>query len=143
MGAEQSVQHSPLSKISPWPWTVSVVMGIPSVKREVHSYLTDTLNSLISELTQQEKEDSVIVVLIAEVRQSFASLPPFPGPHPTVCQTGAKQDAAHPDTSSATCWVDKPGLGLPSSGIGRCVLPKMQCWLGQRGSGCEQANVSC
>lgn len=42
-------------------------MGIPSVKREVHSYLTDTLNSLISELNQQEKEDAVIVVLIAEV----------------------------------------------------------------------------
>lgn len=82
MGAEQSVQHSLLSKISPWPWTVSVVMGIPSVKREVHSYLTDTLNSLISELTQQEKEDSVIVVLIAEVRQSFASLPSFFGPIP-------------------------------------------------------------
>ncbi|KAL8212052.1 UNVERIFIED_CONTAM: hypothetical protein K2H54_035806 [Gekko kuhli] len=41
-------------------------MGIPSVKREVHSYLTDTLNSLISELNPQEKEDSVIVVLIAE-----------------------------------------------------------------------------
>lgn len=47
-------------------------MGIPSVKREVHSYLTDTLSSLISELTQQEKEDSVIVVLIAEVRWSLA-----------------------------------------------------------------------
>lgn len=59
-------------------------MGIPSVKREVHSYLTDTLNSLISELTQQEKEDSVIVVLIAEVRQSFASLPHFPWP-PSLC----------------------------------------------------------
>lgn len=45
---------------------VSVVMGIPSVRREVHSYLTDTLHSLISELSPQEKEDSVIVVLIAE-----------------------------------------------------------------------------
>lgn len=41
-------------------------MGIPSVRREVHSYLTDTLHSLISELSPQEKEDSVIVVLIAE-----------------------------------------------------------------------------
>lgn len=64
------VPAHPLSKISSWPWAVSVVMGIPSVKREVHSYLTDTLSSLISELTQQEKEDSVIVVLIAEVRRS-------------------------------------------------------------------------
>lgn len=41
-------------------------MGIPSVRREAHSYLTDTLHSLISELSPQEKEDSVIVVLIAE-----------------------------------------------------------------------------
>uniref|UniRef100_A0A8C3QFC2 Alpha-1,3-mannosyl-glycoprotein 4-beta-N-acetylglucosaminyltransferase B n=1 Tax=Cyanoderma ruficeps TaxID=181631 RepID=A0A8C3QFC2_9PASS len=52
---------------------VSVVMGIPSVKREVHSYLTDTLNSLISELTQQEKEDSVIVVLIAETDPQYTA----------------------------------------------------------------------
>lgn len=36
------------------------------MRREVHSYLTDTLHSLISELSPQEKEDSVIVVLIAE-----------------------------------------------------------------------------
>uniref|UniRef100_A0A8U7MYG0 Alpha-1,3-mannosyl-glycoprotein 4-beta-N-acetylglucosaminyltransferase B n=1 Tax=Corvus moneduloides TaxID=1196302 RepID=A0A8U7MYG0_CORMO len=53
--------------------SVSVVMGIPSVKREVHSYLTDTLNSLISELTQQEKEDSVIVVLIAETDPQYTA----------------------------------------------------------------------
>lgn len=56
-----SVQHHHLHP------AVSVVMGIPSVRREVHSYLTDTLHSLISELSPQEKEDSVIVVLIAEV----------------------------------------------------------------------------
>lgn len=58
------------SAIGPYPPVVpavSVVMGIPSVRREVHSYLTDTLHSLISELSPQEKEDSVIVVLIAEV----------------------------------------------------------------------------
>lgn len=47
---------------------VSIVMGVPSVKREVHSYLADTLNSLMSELSPTEKEDSVIVVFIAEVR---------------------------------------------------------------------------
>uniref|UniRef100_K7FHZ4 Alpha-1,3-mannosyl-glycoprotein 4-beta-N-acetylglucosaminyltransferase B n=1 Tax=Pelodiscus sinensis TaxID=13735 RepID=K7FHZ4_PELSI len=52
---------------------VSIVMGIPSVKREVHSYLADTLNSLISELTQQEKEDTVIVVLIAETDEQYAT----------------------------------------------------------------------
>ncbi|MEE6478576.1 hypothetical protein FKM82_011879 [Ascaphus truei] len=52
---------------------VSIVMGIPSVRREVHSYLTDTLSSLISELNQQEKEDCVIVVLIAETDAQYAT----------------------------------------------------------------------
>uniref|UniRef100_A0A8K9X7U4 Alpha-1,3-mannosyl-glycoprotein 4-beta-N-acetylglucosaminyltransferase B n=1 Tax=Oncorhynchus mykiss TaxID=8022 RepID=A0A8K9X7U4_ONCMY len=47
---------------------VSIVMGVPSVKREVHSYLTDTLSSLMTELSAAEKEDCVIVVFIAEVR---------------------------------------------------------------------------
>lgn len=49
---------------------VSIVMGVPSVKREVHSYLSDTLSSLMSELSAAEKEDCVIVVLIAEVSDS-------------------------------------------------------------------------
>lgn len=53
---------------------VSIVMGVPSVKREVHSYLTDTLSSLMSELSQAEKEDCVIVVFIAEVRSYVPTL---------------------------------------------------------------------
>lgn len=94
------------SKISLWPWAVSVVMGIPSVKREVHSYLTDTLNSLISELTQQEKEDSVIVVLIAEVRQSFACLPMSLAPIPSRCLPDLvpNRTTVHLEASSAVCW---------------------------------------
>ncbi|XP_008284328.1 alpha-1,3-mannosyl-glycoprotein 4-beta-N-acetylglucosaminyltransferase B [Stegastes partitus] len=52
---------------------VSIVMGVPSVKREVHSYLTDTLSSLMSELSATEKDDCVIVVLIAEADQQYAS----------------------------------------------------------------------
>ncbi|AWP11573.1 3-mannosyl-glycoprotein 4-beta-N-acetylglucosaminyltransferase B [Scophthalmus maximus] len=51
---------------------VSIVMGVPSVKREVHSYLTDTLSSLMSELSAAEKDDCVIVVLIAEADQQYA-----------------------------------------------------------------------
>ncbi|XP_047196620.1 alpha-1,3-mannosyl-glycoprotein 4-beta-N-acetylglucosaminyltransferase B isoform X1 [Hippoglossus stenolepis] len=51
---------------------VSIVMGVPSVKREVHSYLSDTLNSLMSELSAAEKDDCVIVVLIAEADQQYA-----------------------------------------------------------------------
>lgn len=58
-----------LPSVAPPSPIVSVVMGIPSVRREVHSYLTDTLHSLISELSPQEKEDSVIVVLIAEASE--------------------------------------------------------------------------
>uniref|UniRef100_A0A672GLH4 Alpha-1,3-mannosyl-glycoprotein 4-beta-N-acetylglucosaminyltransferase B n=1 Tax=Salarias fasciatus TaxID=181472 RepID=A0A672GLH4_SALFA len=52
---------------------VSIVMGVPSVKREVHSYLTDTLSSLMSELSAAEKDDCVIVVLIAEADQQYAT----------------------------------------------------------------------
>uniref|UniRef100_A0A673NKR5 Alpha-1,3-mannosyl-glycoprotein 4-beta-N-acetylglucosaminyltransferase B-like n=1 Tax=Sinocyclocheilus rhinocerous TaxID=307959 RepID=A0A673NKR5_9TELE len=52
---------------------VSIVMGVPSVKREVHSYLTDTLSSLMSELSPAEKEDCVIVVFIAETDQQYAN----------------------------------------------------------------------
>ncbi|KAJ8333026.1 hypothetical protein SKAU_G00419220 [Synaphobranchus kaupii] len=52
---------------------VSIVMGVPSVKREVHTYLTDTLSSLVSELSPAEKEDCVIVVFIAETDQQYAS----------------------------------------------------------------------
>uniref|UniRef100_A0A8C2IAR1 Alpha-1,3-mannosyl-glycoprotein 4-beta-N-acetylglucosaminyltransferase B n=1 Tax=Cyprinus carpio TaxID=7962 RepID=A0A8C2IAR1_CYPCA len=52
---------------------VSIVLGVPSVKREVHSYLTDTLSSLMSELSPAEKEDCVIVVFIAETDQQYAN----------------------------------------------------------------------
>ncbi|ROK80943.1 Alpha-1,3-mannosyl-glycoprotein 4-beta-N-acetylglucosaminyltransferase B [Anabarilius grahami] len=52
---------------------VSIVMGVPSVKREVHTYLTDTLTSLMSELSPAEKEDCVIVVFIAETDQQYAN----------------------------------------------------------------------
>lgn len=59
---------------------VSIVMGVPSVRREVHSYLTDTLSSLMSELSAAEKEDCVIVVLIAEV-SGLPLLPRAPPSH--------------------------------------------------------------
>lgn len=48
-------------------FSVSVVMGIPTVKREVKSYLTETLHSLIDNLYPEEKLDCVIVVFIGEV----------------------------------------------------------------------------
>uniref|UniRef100_A0AAZ3NRY3 Alpha-1,3-mannosyl-glycoprotein 4-beta-N-acetylglucosaminyltransferase B n=1 Tax=Oncorhynchus tshawytscha TaxID=74940 RepID=A0AAZ3NRY3_ONCTS len=54
--------------------TVSIVMGVPSVKREVHSYLTDTLSSLMTELSAAEKEDLVGIVQLF----LFPSLSPSP-----------------------------------------------------------------
>ena len=42
-------------------------MGIPTVKREVKSYLIETLHSLIDNLYPEEKLDCAIVVFIGEV----------------------------------------------------------------------------
>ncbi|XP_027949541.1 alpha-1,3-mannosyl-glycoprotein 4-beta-N-acetylglucosaminyltransferase B isoform X2 [Eumetopias jubatus] len=72
LAKESSLQ--PAVRVGQGRTGVSVVMGIPSVRREVHSYLTDTLHSLISELSPQEKEDSVIVVLIAETDPQYTSV---------------------------------------------------------------------
>ncbi|XP_072118866.1 alpha-1,3-mannosyl-glycoprotein 4-beta-N-acetylglucosaminyltransferase A [Mobula birostris] len=45
---------------------VSLVLGIPTVKRKVKSYLAETLHSLIDKLSTEEKLDCVIVVFIGE-----------------------------------------------------------------------------
>ncbi|XP_060521150.1 alpha-1,3-mannosyl-glycoprotein 4-beta-N-acetylglucosaminyltransferase B isoform X2 [Cylas formicarius] len=45
---------------------VSMVLGIPTVKRDKQTYLIDTLNSLINGITPEEASDSLIVVFIAE-----------------------------------------------------------------------------
>lgn len=46
---------------------VSVVLGIPTVKREKQSYLMDTLQNLVEGMSNKESEDSLLVVFIAEV----------------------------------------------------------------------------
>uniref|UniRef100_A0AAV2KA50 Alpha-1,3-mannosyl-glycoprotein 4-beta-N-acetylglucosaminyltransferase B n=1 Tax=Knipowitschia caucasica TaxID=637954 RepID=A0AAV2KA50_KNICA len=56
---------------------VSIVLGVPSVKREVHSYLSDTLTSLMSELSPAEKDDCVIVVLVAELEDDIVARPNY------------------------------------------------------------------
>ncbi|KAL1501288.1 hypothetical protein ABEB36_006636 [Hypothenemus hampei] len=45
---------------------VSMVLGVPTVKREKQSYLLDTLQNLIDGMTIEEANDSLIVVFIAE-----------------------------------------------------------------------------
>ncbi|XP_069670865.1 alpha-1,3-mannosyl-glycoprotein 4-beta-N-acetylglucosaminyltransferase A isoform X1 [Periplaneta americana] len=50
---------------------VSVVLGIPTVKREVQSYLLATLQNLVDSMTEEEAADSLIVIFIAEVDQEY------------------------------------------------------------------------
>ncbi|XP_032733597.1 alpha-1,3-mannosyl-glycoprotein 4-beta-N-acetylglucosaminyltransferase A [Lontra canadensis] len=50
---------------------MSIVMGIPTVKREVKSYLIETLHSLIDNLYPEEKLDCVIVVFIGETDSDY------------------------------------------------------------------------
>ena len=45
---------------------VSIVLGVPTVRRETQSYLLLTLQSLIDNMEDSEKEDVLIVVLVAE-----------------------------------------------------------------------------
>ncbi|XP_023667202.1 alpha-1,3-mannosyl-glycoprotein 4-beta-N-acetylglucosaminyltransferase A-like isoform X2 [Paramormyrops kingsleyae] len=50
---------------------VSIVMGIPTVKREVRSYLVETLRSLIDRLSPEEKLDCVIVIFVGETDTDY------------------------------------------------------------------------
>uniref|UniRef100_A0A8D0CJQ3 Alpha-1,3-mannosyl-glycoprotein 4-beta-N-acetylglucosaminyltransferase A n=1 Tax=Scleropages formosus TaxID=113540 RepID=A0A8D0CJQ3_SCLFO len=50
---------------------VSIVMGIPTVKRQVRSYLAETLHSLINKLLPEEKLDCVLVVYILDFILTF------------------------------------------------------------------------
>ncbi|NXK34786.1 MGT4B acetylglucosaminyltransferase, partial [Piprites chloris] len=46
---------------------VSLVMGIPTVKREKKNYLISTLHSLLQGLSEEQKKDCVIIIFVAEV----------------------------------------------------------------------------
>ncbi|KAF4801448.1 Calmegin [Turdus rufiventris] len=50
---------------------VSLVMGIPTVKREKKNYLIDTLHSLLYQLSEEQKEDCIIIIFIAEVDEMY------------------------------------------------------------------------
>uniref|UniRef100_A0A1B6KAN6 Alpha-1,3-mannosyl-glycoprotein 4-beta-N-acetylglucosaminyltransferase B n=2 Tax=Cicadellinae TaxID=33370 RepID=A0A1B6KAN6_9HEMI len=52
---------------------VSVVLGIPTVKREVQSYLLATLQNILDSMTQEEEEDVLIVVFIAETEEEYVN----------------------------------------------------------------------
>ncbi|NXI35660.1 MGT4B acetylglucosaminyltransferase, partial [Galbula dea] len=46
---------------------VSLVMGVPTVKRAKQHYLINTLHSLLYGLSEEQKNDCVIIILVAEV----------------------------------------------------------------------------
>jgi len=46
---------------------MSMVLGVPTVRRDHQSYLLDTLASLVGEMAPEESNDTLIVVMIAEV----------------------------------------------------------------------------
>lgn len=48
--------------------TVSLVLGVPTVRRQVQSYLMTTLGNLITSMTPLEMKECIIVVFVAEVR---------------------------------------------------------------------------
>lgn len=60
--------HFLLSPLTFVFFSVTMVMGIPTVKRKVKSYLSETLRSLIDKLSPEEKLDCVIIVFVGEVR---------------------------------------------------------------------------
>ena len=50
---------------------VSMVLGIPTVRREVQSYLMATLKNLLDRMSPSETADTLILVFIAEVINFF------------------------------------------------------------------------
>uniref|UniRef100_A0A8K9Y2Q8 Alpha-1,3-mannosyl-glycoprotein 4-beta-N-acetylglucosaminyltransferase B n=1 Tax=Oncorhynchus mykiss TaxID=8022 RepID=A0A8K9Y2Q8_ONCMY len=57
---------------------VSLVLGIPTVKRQKQSYLVSTLNSLLYDLSPSERNDTVIIIFVAEVTCSDNLIGAFP-----------------------------------------------------------------
>ncbi|XP_010771172.1 alpha-1,3-mannosyl-glycoprotein 4-beta-N-acetylglucosaminyltransferase A [Notothenia coriiceps] len=52
---------------------VTMVMGIPTVRRKVKSYLSETLRSLIDKLSPEEKLDCVIIVYVGETDVDYVN----------------------------------------------------------------------
>jgi len=46
---------------------VSMVFGVPTVRRQQQTYLIQTLINIVSNMNQTEQKDSLIVVMIGEV----------------------------------------------------------------------------
>lgn len=61
----------PALKIAASRTGVTMVMGIPTVRRPIESYLIPTLENLIENMDEKEREDALIIVCIAEVDKQY------------------------------------------------------------------------
>lgn len=61
----------PALKISKGRSDVSMVLGIPTVKRQVQSYLISTVQNLIENMSKEERLDALIIVFIAESDKEY------------------------------------------------------------------------
>ncbi|KAF5896251.1 alpha-1,3-mannosyl-glycoprotein 4-beta-N-acetylglucosaminyltransferase B-like, partial [Clarias magur] len=52
---------------------VSLVLGVPTVRRQKQSYLVNTVSSLLFDLTPNQKKDILIVVFVAETDTGFVT----------------------------------------------------------------------
>lgn len=50
---------------------VSIVLGVPTVKREIQSYLMATLKNLLDRMSAAEIADTLIIILVAEVSKTI------------------------------------------------------------------------
>ncbi|KFM78820.1 Alpha-1,3-mannosyl-glycoprotein 4-beta-N-acetylglucosaminyltransferase B, partial [Stegodyphus mimosarum] len=64
---------SPAIKLSRGRSGVTMVLGVPTVKREVQSYLMSTLQNLIENMSPEEQKDAVIIVFIAETDSDYVT----------------------------------------------------------------------
>jgi len=62
---------NPAFKISRNRAHVSMVIGIPTVKRQYQSYLVTTLQSVLDNMNQDEMDDSLIIIFIAETDPDY------------------------------------------------------------------------
>lgn len=61
-------------------YTVPLVLGVPTVHRQKQSYLVNTLQSLLYDLSPAERRDILIIVFVAEVTLSLDSLYSYRSP---------------------------------------------------------------
>jgi alpha-1,3-mannosylglycoprotein beta-1,4-N-acetylglucosaminyltransferase A/B len=67
--SSQSLQ--PAFELSKQRQGVSLAVGIPTVKRDVQSYLLNTITSLMQAMTKDEVQDVVVIVFIAEFDTAY------------------------------------------------------------------------